>query len=110
MLAKEREERYMEWLERLEVPIEETATIELFQEWLAGQIEVTPRRLEVLWETARRRYEELAPAGIRIVEIKYPWGRVYRWGIARKAWLRPEEYRPGLWSYREMMRITGWRP
>jgi len=94
-------EIFQEWLDRLEIPVEETATLERFQRWLETQIEVTPKRVRGLWEAVRVRYEELAPRGVRPVRARYKWGEVTRWAIRGV---------PGLWGPEEMVRITGWRP
>jgi len=100
-LARAEWEKYTEWLERLQIPVEDTATLERFQRVLEGQIEVTPARVEALWEAVRLRYEELAPRGVRPAPAEYKWGRVMRWAISGY---------PGFWGPEEMVRITGWRP
>ena len=103
MAYKSREERYWEWLERLDVPIEETTTKERFQEWLREQVH--PHAYEaakdILWEYLVERYDELAPMGVRPVVVRYWWGTELRWAI--------KGY-PGLWGYKRMKEITGWEP
>jgi len=106
MARREKMERYFEWLERMEVPLEATTDIETFQEWLATQIEVPPEEwrpgaLQDVWTAVQAKYETLAPRGVRPIRVEYPWGWQLRWAI--------KGY-PGLWGYRRMMEITGWRP
>jgi len=105
-----RVEEYFEVLARLDIPLEKTTTIEAFQEWLAGQMEVTESRLEMFWDAITDYYEQILPMGVRAIAIEYPWGTVTRYAIAREAWARPEEWRPGLWGLERMKEITGWEP
>ena len=102
------EEDLLEWLERLEVPVEDTATISRFQRYLEDQIEVTDRRLEALWDSIETKYGELMPMGATLVTVEYPWGSEIRFGLTRGAWLEPEKWRPGLWGWEQMKELTGW--
>lgn len=90
------EEKYMEWLERLEVPIEETVSIKRFQTYLEDILFPTEARVEALWGAVEQKYEELAPEGVTPITIEYPWGAQVRYII-------PEH--PGLWGYEGMMRV-----
>jgi len=92
----------MEWLERMDIPIEETTEITRFQEYLKAEFGIVePSRVEALWG-ATRTATTLAEAGIRQVTIQYPWGRETRYGVAGM---------PGLWgweSVRTIMAEEGW--
>jgi len=57
------EERYIEWLERLEYDIEDTIDIDRFQEFLETQFLVTPERLTALWDAIEFKHETLAEGG-----------------------------------------------
>jgi len=96
LALKTPEERYQEWLERLDIPLEETATEEAFKT-LLEELGFTENQREALWEAATYRYEKIAPIGIRPVIIVYPWGREVRYGI---------KGRPGLWGYERMKEIA----
>ena len=84
------EERYIEWLERLEIPIEDSATITALQEYLESLMVPTPEQIAALWGAAEFKYDVLAAEGIRPLYITYPWGKELRFGVAG---------RPGLWGY-----------
>ena len=96
-------EDFVAFLERLEVPIEETTTKERFQEWLRGQIHphAYEKAKDILWEYLVDYYDELAPMGVRPVAVRYWWGTELRWAITGY---------PGLWGYKRMKEITGWEP
>lgn len=102
------EEKYMEWLERLEVPIEETVSIGRFQDYLnslisppKGMTEITENMLDALWSGVEQKYEKLAPEGVRALTIEYPWGSQVRYII---------EGHPGLWGYVGMIEVMGEEP
>jgi len=95
MALKTPEEKYQEWLERLDIPVEETATEEAFRT-LLEELGFTDRQIDALWEAATYRYENLEVVGIRPVTVVYPWGREVRWAI--------KGY-PGLWGYEKMREI-----
>jgi len=93
------EERYMEWLTRMDIPVEETVTIERFQDYLREEFEITePARIEALWSSTETRFA-LAGEGIRPIDITYPWGRETRYG-----W----KGRPGLWGWKSISEYMGW--
>lgn len=94
-------EKCIEWLKRMDIKIEETATIEKFQRYLQEEFAATPKQMDALWKATVWRYEDLAPMGVRPVVVEYPWGTEMRWGI--KGF-------PGLWGWKGMQRITGWTP
>lgn len=98
MSLKTPEERYQEWLERLEIPIEETAEYEKFQDYLRRELELSDTQIEALWGATETRYDVLAGHGIRPVTIVYPWGREVRYGI---------QGLPGLWGFERMREILG---
>jgi len=102
-VVKTREERYIEWLERLDIPVEETTSIRRFQRYLRVQFDITrPRQIAALWETAQTKLTEWAPAGVKPVRVKYPWGHLVRFAIKG---LR------GLFSLRRMRELVfGGRP
>lgn len=93
------EERYMEWLTRMDIPVEETTTIERFQDYLREEFEITePKRIEALWSATDTRFQ-LAAEGIRAIEVTYPWGKEMRFG-----W----KGRPGLWGWESIKEHMGW--
>jgi len=95
-LAREAEEKYLEWLERMEIPIEETATIKEFQDYLREEFGITePARIDALWGATDRHFS-LAEAGIRAVRIEYPWGVQIRYGV---------QGMPGLWGWEAVRTI-----
>jgi len=94
-------ERYLEWLERIEVPIEETVDIKKFQEYLEEEFAYGPKQIDTLVEAVELEWESLAPIGVRPRLIRYPWGRYLRFGI--------KGYK-GLFGYKRMTEITGWKP
>jgi len=87
---KSAEERYQEWLERLEIPIEETAEIERLQTYLKEEFGFTEAQIDAIIGASEFRYTDLAEAGIHPVIVVYPWGREVRYGVAGQ---------PGLWGY-----------
>lgn len=88
------EERYIEWLERLEIPIEDSATITALQEYLKQEMIPTPEQIAALWGAAEFKYEILGAEGIRPLYITYPWGKELRFGV---------KGRPGLWGYESVI-------
>ena len=88
------EERYIEWLERLEIPIEESATIEALQVYLEQEMVPSPEQIAALFSATEFKYEVLAAEGIRPVYITYPWGKELRFGV---------KGHPGLWGYESVL-------
>lgn len=76
----------MEWLESMELPIEDTVTIERFQARLSKFLNAkTPagraHQTDALWETMMTKYEELLPRGITPVQVHFHYGTTLRFGI-----------------------------
>lgn len=90
------QEDYEEWLGRLDIPIEATADIETFQDYLRDELGISlPQQVSVLWESQVREssYEE---HGIHAVVVEYPWGKQLRYGIQGMA---------GLWGWSTVQAI-----
>lgn len=89
MPLSRKDEKYLDWLTRTDVSIEDVATITDLRELLRKQLELRPRehlpynakQLEVLLKTAKFINEELTPLGIRPISVDYPWGLTTRYGI-----------------------------
>ncbi|MBU0791798.1 MAG: hypothetical protein KKC55_15210 [Gammaproteobacteria bacterium] len=94
-----REEQYQEWLDRLEIPIEEQSTIEDFQEYLKAEFLFGDAQVEALSGafSVERDFEKV---GIHAVTVTYPWGKDLRYGISGA---------PGLWGFESAMRFYGER-
>jgi len=90
------EERYIEWLERMDLDIEDSTSIEALQDVLAKEMTVTPGRLDALWSAIQTSYEELAPQGIHAVLVHYSWGDDLRFGV---------KGHPGLWGWSSVLRF-----
>jgi hypothetical protein len=91
-----REEKYQEWLERLEIPITEQADIERFKEYLRDEFGITGElQIQALWSQVETKtaYTEM---GIRAVIVEYPWGKELRYGI---------QGMPGLWGWASVKEI-----
>ena len=76
-----REERYIAWLERLEIPTEVTTDYERFSEYLVAEFDFEESQIDALWETLEFEMEELYSRGIRPVLVEYPWGSQLRFAI-----------------------------
>jgi len=91
------DERYEDFLNRLDLPIEAWEDKERLREELRIQLGYEPStaQLDRLWETMeelkRERWDEpwLREHGIRTVTVHYPWGSEVRYGI---------QGLPGLWG------------
>lgn len=96
MSPKSSEEKYQEWLERLEIPVEETTSIERLKEHLRDEFGITgDLQVEALW-SATGMSADLAEHGIRAILITYPWGRELRYGV---------QGMPGLWGWASIQEI-----
>lgn len=76
----------MEWLESMELPIEDTVTIEKFQARLgkflnAGTPTGRAHQIDALSETMLTKYTQLLPRGIRPIQIRYHYGTTLRFSI-----------------------------
>ena len=100
-MVKTKEEKYLEWLERLEIGIEETADIRHFQELLAEEFGFAPKQIEALTSVVEVKWERMMPQGIRVRLIDFKYYTDLRFAI--------RGYR-GWFSYERMRRITGWEP
>lgn len=90
------DERYQEWLERMEIPIENTTNIEIFKDYLRDEFGITDDpRITALWEAVDKT-ELLSEHGITPIMITYPWGRELRYGV---------QGMPGLWGWESVQEI-----
>ena len=94
-------EKYLDWLERCDIPVEETTTIKDFQTYLKDELGITGEaQISGLWEATGTKWS-LADVGVRAMPITYPWGHETRYVI--------EGYK-GLFGFPRMKEITGWKP
>lgn len=102
MSPKSSEERYQEWLERMEIPLEQQTDIETMKEYLRDEFGITgDLQVEALWGATGHK-ESYTEHGIRAVMVEYPWGTELRYGIQGMA---------GLWGWsavQEIMSGEGW--
>jgi hypothetical protein len=91
-----REERYQEWLDRLEIPVENQVDIETLKSYLKDEFGITgDAQVEALW-SATEVSADYAEHGIRAVTITYPWGRELRYGV---------QGMPGLWGWERVQEV-----
>ena len=90
------EERYLEWLERLEIPIEETATQQRLIDYLVNELNYSDDQIDALVGTVDFRDIELESVGIHPFTIVFEWGKAIRYGISGL---------PGSWGFTRMMEI-----
>ena len=84
------EERYQEWLERMEIPIEDQTDIETFKSYLKDEFAITGEaQIGALWG-ATAISDTLADMGIHAVIVHYSWGNSLRYGV---------QGMPGLWGW-----------
>jgi len=96
MCPKPADERYAEWLERMDIPIEATKDIETFKNWLREEAGITEElQVSALWDATEKEYN-LEEHGIRAITITYPWGRELRYGV---------QGLPGLWGWESVQEI-----
>lgn len=91
-------ERYTEWLERLDIPVEDMVTIEGFTKYLADELGITEEPRVSALTGARDIDLRLSELDVKAISITYPWGEETRFGI--------KGY-PGLWGWTRMKEITG---
>jgi hypothetical protein len=96
MSPRSPEERYQEWLERMEIPIENQTNIEALKEYLAGQlIEPSDAQVQALWSATGIK-DTLADFGIHAVIVHFTTGNQLRYGIQGLA---------GLWGWEAVQTI-----
>jgi hypothetical protein len=96
MCPKAQEEKYQEWLERLEIPIDKAADIETLRNYLKGEFGITTdAQVQALWDTLDIK-DTLAEHGIHAVMVTYPWGKDLRYGV---------QGMPGLWGFEAVQTI-----
>jgi hypothetical protein len=90
------DERYQEWLDRLEIPIENTTDLETLKDYLKDELGIIgDAQVAALW-SAVDISDDLAAMGIRAVTVTYPWGRELRYGV---------QGMPGLWGWASVHEI-----
>lgn len=96
MSPRSPEERYQEWLDRMEIPLEQQTDIETMRQYLKDEFGIEKEtQVQALW-SAVEEADELAKHGIHAVTITYPWGRELRFGI---------QGLPGLWGWKSVQEI-----
>ena len=96
-MPKGSEERYQEWLDRLEIPIEETATLDTFKDYLRDEFGFEKdTQVMALWGAMDKKLD-LADFGIHPLTITYPWGKELRYGV---------QGMPGLWGWESVQIIV----
>jgi len=102
MSPKSPDERYQEWLDRLEIPVENTTDIETLKSYLKDEFGITgDAQVEALWG-ATGVTADYAEHGIRAVTVTYPWGKELRYGVQGMS---------GLWGWESVQEIRegeGW--
>lgn len=93
-MAATDEQKCIEWLERLDIPVEETATVERLTRYLIDELGYGDAQIDALIEAADFTYIDLASVGIHPFTIKFPWGKDVRYGITGA---------PGAWGFEHMM-------
>jgi len=89
-----------EALARLDIDIEDTATIEDYQAALEEALGYTPSeaQIEAFTRTQFELIPQLESEGIRAIVIEYDWGNAIRY-----AW----EGHPGLWGWASISAVLG---
>jgi len=86
---------FEDWLARQEIPLEDTLTLTRFQRYLQRELGIHGGSLEVAARMYTRRFNILAPLGMRPVELT----RIFR-GVRVTETRFGIHGRPGLWGYR----------
>lgn len=90
------DERYQEWLDRLEIPVEDLTNIEDLKDYLKDEFGITgDAQVAALW-SATGISADLAIHGIHAVTVTYPWGKELRYGVQGLA---------GLWGWEAIQEI-----
>ena len=90
------EDKCLDWLERMDIPVEAMATVEKLKDYLEREFPgYTDSQRDALVEAAgiEVSYSE---HGIRGLTITYPWGVEHRYGI---------QGLPGLWGWEAVQTI-----
>jgi hypothetical protein len=98
MSPKGMDERYQEWLERMEIPIENTTNIEIFKDYLRDEFGITDDpRITALWDAVDKT-ADLAEHGIYPVTVNYVTRgfKELRYGV---------QGLPGLWGWAAVQEI-----
>jgi len=89
------EEDIAGWLSRLEIPIEEAATLEDLQDYLRDELGYGDDQIDAL-TSGWIQSHDFESAGIHALTVTYPWGKELRYGIKGA---------PGLWGFESAMRF-----
>lgn len=90
------EERYQEWLDRMEIPLEQQSDIETMRKYLKDEFGITgDAQVAALW-SAVDIADTLAEYGIHAVTVTYPWGKELRYGVQGMG---------GLWGWASVQEI-----
>jgi len=95
---------FKDWLERQEVPIEETVTLDRYQDYLRRELGLRGGSIDAAAEIWRSKYEDLPRYGIRIIEYEVEY-RGVRYDVTRAVITGM----PGLWGREETYRIAAER-
>ncbi len=90
------EAKYQEWLERLEIPVEDTATQETLVKYLIEELGYSDSQIDAIVGAVDFRDVDLADVGIHPFTIEFEWGKQIRYGIEGMA---------GAWGYTRMREI-----
>jgi len=96
MSPKSSDERYQEWLERMEIPLENQVDIDRFRDYLRDEFDITKdTQVQALW-SAVDTTKDLSEHGIHPLIVHYPWGDELRFGV---------QGLPGLWGWEAVLQI-----
>jgi len=97
-MSEGKEERYLEWLTRMDIEPETRADVEKFTDYLIDELKLNDAQIDALMNANMLTFERYAPLGAHPVRVEYPWGVEIRWGV---------KGHPGLWSYEGMQELFG---
>lgn len=90
------DERYQEWLERMEIPLDQQTDIESMKTYLKDEFNITGEaQVQALWSAVDIQ-DRLAELGIHAVTVQYPWGAQLRYGVQGMS---------GLWGWDSVQQI-----
>lgn len=93
---------YLEVLEAMDVPIEDTVTIEKFQSALSSFLnaktaEGKVHQTDAMMEALKMKYDKMIPLGVTPRRINFGWGHQLRFGIkGKKGWFGIEKTREAM--------------